>query len=154
MTPYMHILVCHASNKHKEFKCLGWFSSEGIEKKNDILKHLHHARSNKWNAAADALKLAKRLENSAHVTTSRAYKKHDRSYWVEGMIEESRTNRARSAPEMEREDTPPACIEDMDAVELRTELKAAGISTKVKSVPKLREMLRKEREKRCFQQST
>lgn len=33
VTPYMHILVHHASSKHETFKCLGWFSSQGIEKK-------------------------------------------------------------------------------------------------------------------------
>lgn len=33
VTPYMHILACHASKKHENFKCLGWFSSEGVEKK-------------------------------------------------------------------------------------------------------------------------
>ncbi|KAH9367163.1 hypothetical protein HPB48_014761 [Haemaphysalis longicornis] len=43
---------------------------------------------------------------------------------------------------------PMTSVEEMDAAELRTELKAIGISTAVKAVGKLREMLRREREKR------
>ncbi|KAH9371063.1 hypothetical protein HPB48_014739 [Haemaphysalis longicornis] len=148
VTPYLHILVHHASKKHQDFMCLGWFSSEGVEKKNDILKNLHHAKSNKWNAAAEALKLAKRLEVAGHVRTSRPYRKHDRMYWDAGLIQESRAIRARSAPGNEREDTPVTSVEEMDAAELRTELKAIGISTAVKAVGKLREILRREREKR------
>lgn len=148
VTPYLHLLAHHASKKNEDFMCLGWFSSEGIEKKNGILKNLHHAKSNKWNWAADALKLAKRLEVAGHVRTSRPYRKLDRLYWDEGLIQESRANRARSAPENEREDTPATSVEDMDAAELRTELKAIGISTTVKAVGKLREMLRRERIKR------
>lgn len=46
VTPYIHILAHHASAKHERFKCLGWFSSQGIEEKNDVLKHLHHGKSN------------------------------------------------------------------------------------------------------------
>ncbi|KAL1482737.1 hypothetical protein MTO96_033587 [Rhipicephalus appendiculatus] len=147
VTPYIHILAHHAPRKHEEFQCLSWYSSEGIEKKNDILKHLHHAKSNKWNAAADAMKLAKRLEVAAHVRTSRVYRKLDLEYWNEGLIQESRMKRPRCAQEMERRDGSATDIEDMDVAELRTELLATGISTKVKSVSKLRQMLHKEREK-------
>ncbi|KAH9373357.1 hypothetical protein HPB48_018410 [Haemaphysalis longicornis] len=48
-------------------------------KKNDILKHLHHSRSIKWNSAADALKLAKRLEANEHG-------RRDVDYWSRGML--------------------------------------------------------------------
>lgn len=47
VAPYIHIYAHHAPVKNTQFKCLGWFSSQGLEKKNDKLKTLHHARSNK-----------------------------------------------------------------------------------------------------------
>ncbi|KAL3227681.1 hypothetical protein MRX96_003649 [Rhipicephalus microplus] len=33
VTPYVYILVHHATSKHETCKCLGWFSSQGMEKK-------------------------------------------------------------------------------------------------------------------------
>ncbi|KAH9372370.1 hypothetical protein HPB48_003322 [Haemaphysalis longicornis] len=33
VTPYIHILCHHAAQKHEEFKSLGWFSSQSLEKK-------------------------------------------------------------------------------------------------------------------------
>ncbi|EEC08264.1 conserved hypothetical protein, partial [Ixodes scapularis] len=99
VTPYIHIFAHHAPVKHVEFGCLGWFSSQGLEKKNDVLKTMHHARSNKWNAAADALKLAKRSEAPSNSAHARAYVKSDVDYWQGGGIEESRRKRQRSAEE-------------------------------------------------------
>lgn len=120
-------------------------------RKKNILKNLHHSRFNKWDTAADALKLAKRLEINGHVRTSRTYRKLDLSHWHESVIEGSRRKRARSALDMEREDALPLCVEDMEAAELRTELKSMRISATVKSIPKLRQMMRREGEKRSAQ---
>lgn len=53
----------HAPQRHVKHKCLGWFSSQAVEKKNDVIKKIHYQKSNKWDAARDALKLAKRGEN-------------------------------------------------------------------------------------------
>ncbi|KAH6933577.1 hypothetical protein HPB50_016532 [Hyalomma asiaticum] len=140
VTPYMHILAHHASSKHETLKCLGWFSSQGIEKKNDVLKHLHHSKTNKWNAAQDALKLAKRLEAADYVRISRAYRKLDAKYWSEGLIQEMRTKRRRCANE-DSETEVPLSIENMDGAELRTELRVLGVCISTKSVVQLREKL-------------
>ncbi|KAH7939302.1 hypothetical protein HPB52_010403 [Rhipicephalus sanguineus] len=86
----MHILCHHAAQKHVEADGLGKFSSQGLEKKNDILKHLYHARSNKWDSAADAVRLCKRLEDSSCERSKRPYNKADIEYWHEGGIIESR----------------------------------------------------------------
>ncbi|KAL3226066.1 hypothetical protein MRX96_004510 [Rhipicephalus microplus] len=142
VAPYMHILVHHAANRHETFKCLGWFSSQGIEKKNDALKHLHHSKTNKWNAAQDALKLAKWLEVVEYVRISRAYRKLDAKYWSEGLIQEIRAKRRRCADE-DSETEVPLSVENMDGPELRTELRALGVNTTTKSVVQLREKLKK-----------
>lgn len=97
VTPYIHILAHHASQKHESFGCLGWFCSQGIEKKNDVLKHIHHSKTNKWNSTADALIIAKRLETPEHVREARLYRKLDTEYWAEGLIEESRAKRSGCA---------------------------------------------------------
>ncbi|KAH9375055.1 hypothetical protein HPB48_009876 [Haemaphysalis longicornis] len=93
VTTYIHILAHHASIKHEQFNSLGRFSSEGIErKKNDVLKHWHHSRSNKCNSAANALKLAKRLETNEHGRTSCAYIKRDVDYCSKGEVQENQFN--------------------------------------------------------------
>lgn len=77
LTPYIHILCHHAPQKHKEQMCLGKFCSQALEKKNDILKHFYHLRSNKWDSATDPLNLSKLLEADTEVRQRRAYKKTD-----------------------------------------------------------------------------
>ncbi|KAH8036417.1 hypothetical protein HPB51_000359 [Rhipicephalus microplus] len=93
VTPYMHILVHRAVSKHETFKCLGWLSSQETEGKNDVLKHLHHSKTNKSNAVQDGLKLAKRLEVAEYVRISRAYRKLDAKYWSEDLIQEIRAQK-------------------------------------------------------------
>lgn len=39
ITPYIHILTHHASIKHEQFRCLGWYSSQGLEKKKRRFKN-------------------------------------------------------------------------------------------------------------------
>ncbi|CAN7946703.1 unnamed protein product, partial [Ixodes pacificus] len=99
LQPYIHIVAHHAPSKHVQFKCLGWFSSQGLEKKNDVLKTLHHTKSNKWNPVADALKLAKRSEVVSECTGPRNYRKSDDDYWNGGRIKECRNERQRTAVE-------------------------------------------------------
>lgn len=139
VTPYIHILARHASKKHESVGCLGWYSSQGIEKKNDILKNFHHKKSNNWNAVADALKLSKRSERLKKANSARPYCKRDLEYW-KGEIRESRKKRQRAAEEpssvpLEKDTS------DMTAGELRTELRAIGIATTIKCRKKLCVML-------------
>ncbi|KAL1444745.1 hypothetical protein MTO96_029626 [Rhipicephalus appendiculatus] len=108
---------------------LGKFSSQGLEKKNDILKRFYHARSNKWDSAADSVRLCKRLEDSNRERTKRPYNKADGKYWYEGGIVESRKRRQRIsvAPSKRPPDVP--YFENMTPGELRTELEALGVYT-------------------------
>lgn len=126
---------------------LGVVFESGNRKKNDVLKHLHHSKTNKWNSAQDALKLAKRLEAADYVRISRAYRKLDAKYWSEGLIQEMRAKRRRCADE-DSETEAPLSVEHMDGAELRTELRALGVCTTIKSVVKLREKLINEKHKR------
>lgn len=97
ITPEMHVLCHHAPSKHVEFKCLGRYSGSGLEPKHYHIKQLHHANSTKWNALADVMKLAKRMEHRDAQKLTRKYVKSDRGYWWKGSIGESRKRRVRPA---------------------------------------------------------
>lgn len=112
VTTHNHILAYYASIKHEQFNCLGRFSSEGIEKKNDILKHWRHSRSNKWNSIAGTLKLAKRLAAHEHGRTSCAYIKHDVDYCSKGEVQENQSKRPRCTEESSRQPQPPPNAEE------------------------------------------
>ncbi|KAH9383763.1 hypothetical protein HPB48_025533 [Haemaphysalis longicornis] len=73
------------------------FVAKELRKKNDVLKHIHHSKTNKWNSTADVLIIAKKLETPEHVREARLYRKLDTEYWAEGLIEESRAKRSRCA---------------------------------------------------------
>lgn len=141
ITPYIHILAHHAPQKHSEFKCLGWFSSQGLEKKNDVMKRIHHEKTNKWDSARDALKIAKRHEIISDERVTRTYRKSDDEYWQGGGIQESRKKRSRPSTtkvNRDKELNP----EEMTAGQLRTELRAFGIRTSTKSSTRLKKMLK------------
>lgn len=74
------------------------------------------------------MKLAKKLEVAYYVRISRAYQKLDAKYWSEGLIQEIRAKRCRCADE-DSETEVPLSVENMDGTELRTELRALGVST-------------------------
>ncbi|KAH6920183.1 hypothetical protein HPB50_028828 [Hyalomma asiaticum] len=110
-------------------------------KKKDVLKKIHHSTTNEWNAAADALRLAKRLDSHSGSNRVRAYFKEDAEYWFGGGIEASRGKRARSAP-----DGPSTCRAtpaDCDVIstgEPQTELAVLGVHTGAENVDTLKRM--------------
>lgn len=73
VTPNIHILCNHAVQKHKQLRGHATFCSQALEKKHDILKRLYHTRCNKWDSAADALKLCERLEEDWEARRKRKY---------------------------------------------------------------------------------
>ncbi|KAH7939112.1 hypothetical protein HPB52_006146 [Rhipicephalus sanguineus] len=141
LTPYIHILCHHAALKHKQSKGLSKFASQGLEKKNDVLKHFYHQRSNKWDAATDALRLSKRLEDDSDETPRRPYHKTDEEYWREGGIEESRKRRERISVIPSAQEPSNVDPQVMTPGELRTELAARGVSTSSQDAKRLRQLL-------------
>lgn len=64
----------------------------GVEKKNDDCRKIHLHRSNKWDAAKDALLVLFRQELlTGHERTPRKYRKRKAEYW-EHSIKEKRAN--------------------------------------------------------------
>ena len=76
----------------------------GVEKKNADAKR-NYFSSSRWNAAADILQTEVRLEAlSSHERKTWKYTKHDKEYWSEGGIEQSRSQRKRLSRENDPED--------------------------------------------------
>ena len=61
VTPYIHVLVYHIPWFSKQFGSLCKFSGQAVEKCNDLIKTIHHLKTNKHDPAVDALKCRKRI---------------------------------------------------------------------------------------------
>ena len=101
-------------------------------------------KSNKWNAAADVLKVSKRLENlSKCERRARAYLKKNTSYWDD----EIKAKRARqrltvvSSCTNNASETNSVDIDRMTALEIKQHLNGLGITTRLRNINKLRELL-------------
>ncbi|KAL1482603.1 hypothetical protein MTO96_014121 [Rhipicephalus appendiculatus] len=127
VTPYIHILCHHAVQKHKQLRGLAKFSTQALEKKNDILKRLYHMITKKWDSAADALRLCKRREEDCEACRKRKYTKTDHDYWTEGGIIESRKRRERTSVAPIAVSVRCLDMQKMTPGELRTELASVGI---------------------------
>ena len=62
ITPYIHTLVYHVPYFLQEYGSLAYFTGQVVEKTNDIIKQIHHSKSNKIDPTVDALVVRKRLE--------------------------------------------------------------------------------------------
>lgn len=84
LTPYMHVFVFHIPWFIKTYGSLSNFSGKGVEKVNDKIKSIHQKKTNKIDAAVDALKVRKRIETLQDENCDRekrAYEKRNQIYW-------------------------------------------------------------------------
>ena len=100
VTPYMHAMVYHVPNiicqygNLKQFSCQDWnalyffldsyLCTSGVEKHNDDAKR-NYFSSNRWDALADIMMTAYRLEVLQEY--SREKRAYTTAYWHEGEIE-------------------------------------------------------------------
>lgn len=127
----------------------------GVEKLNDDCRNIHLKRSNKWDAPKDVLLVEKRLENLAELErTPRRYNKRNEAYWNEN-ITSSRAKRVRICTECPEEilQLGEITVENMTAEEIKVLLKEKGISTRLRSLKKLQELLYKTLQDVQFQSS-
>ncbi len=87
VTPYMHILVYHIPHFTSLHGTLAKFSGQGVEKLNDVVKKIHHQKTNKWDGEMQALETRKRIEVLQHV------RRQKRSY---NLTEEGRASIRKS----------------------------------------------------------
>lgn len=126
----------------------------GVEKLDDDCRNIHLKRSNKWDAPKDVLLVEKRLENLAESErTPRRYKQNE-AYWNEN-ITSSRAKRVRICTECPEEilQLGEITVENMTAEEIKVLLKEKGISTRLRSLKKLQELLYKTLQDVQFQSS-
>lgn len=117
----------------------------GVEKLNDDCRRIHLHRSNKWDAAKDVLQVEKRLENlQDHERIPRRYTKRTKEYW-EGAIKEDRAKRSKAMTDVfEKENSGNVSnvdIASMTVADLKQMLKTRGVTTRLRSVKKLQELL-------------
>ena len=118
-----------------------YYFIQGVEKLNDDCRRVHLRRSNKWDAPVDVLRVGKRVEHLSHCERqTRPYQKRNNDYW-ETMIKDSRSKRLRVSGPIE-EQVEANDIESLTAVEIKQKLKDLGITTKLRNLKKLRELLR------------
>ena len=89
VTPYIHVLVYHIPWFSKQFGSLCKFSGQAVEKCNDLIKTIHHLKTNKHDPAVDALKCRKRIEflQSENLDrTKRTYEKRKERYWEDDIF--------------------------------------------------------------------
>ena len=100
-------------------------------------------RSNKWDAPKDVLLLGKRLEHLAdYKREPRSYNKRGTDYWNVS-IHESRAKRAKFCIEVPDYDSVSGDIRisDVTAEEIKVHLKDRGITIRLRSLKKLKELL-------------
>jgi hypothetical protein len=117
----------------------------GVEKLNDDCRRVHLMRSNKWDAPKDVLLVEKRLEHLAeYERIPRKYNKRNEAYWNKN-IRSSRAKRIRICTECPEEilQLGENTVENMTAEEIKVMLKRKGISTRLRSLKKLQELLYK-----------
>ena len=115
----------------------------GVEKLNDDCRRIHLQRSNKWDAPKDILLVGKRMEHlSEYERASREYKKQEAEYW-NTKINESRAKRPKICTEQPDGDaiSGDLMIHDMTAEEIKSKLKEKGITTRLRSLKRLQELL-------------
>ena len=111
-----------------------------MEKLNDDCRRVHLQRSNKWDAPKDVLLVGKRVEHLSDCERlTRPYQKRNTDYW-ENTIKDSRSKRLCVSTQINEE--PEVDLESLTASQMKQKLKELGILTKLRSLQKLKELLR------------
>lgn len=116
------------------------FAIIGVEKLNDDCRRVHLRRSNKWDAPTDVLLVGKRVEHLSNCERiTRPYFKRNKNYW-EHAIKESCSKRLRVSAQINEEKE--VDVNSLTANEIKLKLKELGILTKLRSLEKLKKLLR------------
>ncbi len=85
ITPYVHIMMYHVPRILKQYGTLKSFSGQGLEKTNDDIKRIYHAKTNKHDAPAASLTVRRRklvLKHKARIKNP--YTKRNQQFWSYG----------------------------------------------------------------------
>ena len=152
VTPYMHCLLYHVPAFLDSYGSLSANSGQGVEKTNDIVKQIHHGKTNKLDCTHDALLVRKRLELGyvdKVARERRKYEKTDDDYWSsrKSALQQAKKQRIefeqievdKKFKSQLKNDTP---LDSLSVPELKKRLAEAGILTKLRKKEKLVELLR------------
>jgi hypothetical protein len=166
VTPYMHCLVYHIPYFMSTYGPLKLFTGQGIEKANDDIKKIFHTKCNKFDAPKDVLKTRKRTE-TAHdsnlTRTKRAYLKRNTQYWESEKSHASNVKRQKILDEMTKADERESLsrtssllthtddgddeLSSLTVTDLKEQLTAFGVKTRLRRKDKLIELLKEHRQK-------
>ena len=95
VTPYMHALSYHVPVLIKNHKTFKQFTGQGVEKNSDDAKKNFFQKSNKWDAAKDALQLEVQQQALHHCEREKRKYEKQNNHWDSGIVE-SRKKRMHS----------------------------------------------------------
>ncbi|CAB4028844.1 Hypothetical predicted protein [Paramuricea clavata] len=140
ITPYMHAMVYHVPRFMQMHHGVKKFTGQGVEKLNDDCRRVHLQRSKKWDAHTDVFLVGKRVEHLSNCERiTRPYLKRNKNYW-ESAIKESRSKRICVSAQINEETE--VDINLLTANEIKHKLKDLGVLTKLRSLEKLKKLLR------------
>lgn len=152
ITPYLHTLLYHVPYFLQEHGSLIRFTGQGVEKTNDIVKQIHHTKSSKQDSTRDALLVRKRLELGYQTNMDRQkrkYVKKDINYWTHTKSLNRKLKSQRIEAEMvdanrefESYTLQNIDFDEMQIPDLKRQLAALGITTKLRKREKLVDLLK------------
>lgn len=144
ITPYMHILCYHIPHFLRQEICIKRFTGQGIEKINDIVRSIYHKKCNKHDACKEALQALKRVDRlQGYAREPTKYDKVNSEYWGGGITEQRKKKiRLSVEPREEIVARDEINVDELGVGEIKAKLKDMGITTRVRNLDKLREMLR------------
>lgn len=143
ITPYLHILMYHVPKLLKFENSLKSFTGQGVEKNNDIVRAIYHNKSNRHDACKEAIQALKRIDHlQEYERDPREYKKQNNNYWNVEIYEQRRKKPrlcvdVRDDPEVSDLD-----VDNMSIKEIKEKLKQFNITTKLRKIEKLRDILK------------
>ena len=113
------------------------------------MRRFHLTKSNKWDAPKDILLVSKRQQVTASQERKhREYNKTNEEYWS-NVIHETRSKRrkllaSQNNSNEDKENTPHGSdVERLTVTEIKAKLKELGVSTLVRKLEKLQQILRR-----------
>ena len=107
--------------------------------RSDVIRRLYHLKSNKYDACKDGLQAVKRLDELQDFDRQpRKYKLCDKAYWASGINEERQKRPRLSVTPLEDQ----LKIDQLNQDELRAKLRQINVKTRVRSIERLRQLLK------------
>ena len=145
--PHICIFCCITCPRFlKDDRSVKQFTGQGIEKINDVVRAIYHSKSNRHDACKEAVQALKRIDNLQNFErVPHKYTKNNTEYWTKEIYEQRR-KRPRLCVDPREDDGIPTLTQDdidkMSLCEIKEKLRELNVKTKLRSLVKLKELLK------------